>query len=812
MQRIPYAIALVALCTLAAELLLTRVFDVILYPNLGYMIITGAMFAFGLAGIYTTLRPLPEDTDVEPHLARVTAWMALSLVLLRPALNAIPFRFENIAKEPVQQVLWFLLMYVVITLPFFLAGLVFARAFATWADEIQSLYFYDLCGAAIGCVIFIPFLPLLGPGGLLMLAAAALGAAAALFHGSRKAMQFAAVFALVAVLVPALAWPDYLSFTGHKGDRGIAMARREGRSEIVRWDPISKVEVIHIAGYVKNIVYDGGSQSSFLYRLEGGLERLRTQLDRFVRQNDEAGFLGNFWTRGVLIAHYFKRDQDQKVMVIGSAAGQEVKAALAYGAGHVDAVEMVGTVVDFGKNEYAEFNGGIFNDPRVNVQRGEGRGFLRSQGQQYDIIQIFSNHSSSSIAAGAGALDPTYLITADAFVDYFSHLTDNGVLQINHHTYPRIVSTAGLAWQRMGRDNLRDHVLVVSRNFREDDSLPSVLVKMQPWTVEEIRDIQRFLSMSGRYETLFQFDEDPRRPEQSLLTDEFYSGEISAETQARIPYRVVPTTDDRPYFKFLRRTWDPVEANDENFVPTNVAHYLNEQLRQGGGLPMDVIHLYVTGGVSFLFAVVFILGPLLLSRVGRRRWPGWISSLAYFGCLGAGFIIIELVFIHKLMHFVGFPLYTYSTVLFTVLIAAGCGSLTSKRLGIAPGSPRWWWPFVGVIVTGAVFLATHGFLIQFFLGAPTIVKVLVTAAYLFPVAFFMGMPFPLGILTIEQHSRSAVAWAWGMNGLFTVIGGLGSILISVFWGFRAGLLIGLGIYLLAGLLLARMRSALGHAA
>jgi len=516
LNRIPYAIALVALCTLAAELLLTRVFDVILYPNLGYMIITGAMFAFGLAGIYTTLRPLPEDAAVEPHLARVTAWMALSLVLLRPALNAIPFRFESIAQAPAQQAFWFLLMYLVITLPFFLAGLVFAQAFATWADQIQSLYFYDLCGAAIGCVIFVPLLPSLGPGGLLMFAAAALGAAAALFHGSRRAMQLAAVFALIAVAVPIVAWPGYLDFTGHKGDRGIRMARREGRSEIVRWDPISKVEVIHIAEYVKNIVYDGGSQSSFLYRFDGDMERFRLRLDRFVRRNDEAGFLGHFWTRGVLISHHFKRDQNQKVLVIGSAAGQEVKAALAYGAGQVDAVEMVGTVVEFGKNQYADFNGGIFNDPRVYVTRGEGRGFLRSREQQYDIIQIFSNHSSSSIAAGAGALDPTYLITADAFVDYFSHLTDNGVLQINHHTYPRIVSTAGLAWRRMGRDNLRDHVLVVSRNFRDDDSLPSSLGKMQPWTIDEIRDSRRVLSMSERYETLFQ---DPGEDPLSRDTD-----------------------------------------------------------------------------------------------------------------------------------------------------------------------------------------------------------------------------------------------------------------------------------------------------
>ena len=40
------------------ELSLIRAFDVLFYPNLAYMIITCAIFAFGLAGLYSVLRPL----------------------------------------------------------------------------------------------------------------------------------------------------------------------------------------------------------------------------------------------------------------------------------------------------------------------------------------------------------------------------------------------------------------------------------------------------------------------------------------------------------------------------------------------------------------------------------------------------------------------------------------------------------------------------------------------------------------------------------------------------------------------------------
>ena len=84
----------------------------------------------------------------------------------------------------------------------------------------------------------------------------------------------------------------------------------------------------------------------------------------------------------------------------------------------------------------------------------------------------------------------------------------------------------------------------------------------------------------------------------------------------------------------------------------------------------------------------------------------------------------------------------------------------------------------------------------------------IAAAYLFPIGFFMGMAFPLGILCVEQHSRSAVAWAWGINGLFTVIGGLASVLLSIYVGFTVTEMIALGIYAVAFATMARLRPKL----
>ena len=49
-----------------------------------------------------------------------------------------------------------------------------------------------------------------------------------------------------------------------------------------------------------------------------------------------------------------------------------------------------------------------------------------------------------------------------------------------------------------------------------------------------------------------------------------------------------------------------------------------------------------------------------------------------------------------------------------------------------------------------------------------------------------------------------MAWAWGINGLFTVIGGLASVLLSIFLGFTVTELIALGIYAVTFLALSRL--------
>ena len=77
---------------------------------------------------------------------------------------------------------------------------------------------------------------------------------------------------------------------------------------------------------------------------------------------------------------------------------------------------------------------------------------------------------------------------------------------------------------------------------------------------------------------------------------------------------------------------------------------------------------------------------------------------------------------------------------------------------------------------------------------------------LFPLAFFLGMPFPLGILRLSGQGPGAIAWAWGMNGLFTLVGGFAGLLISMAVGFTVTVYLALGLYLCAFALFGFLRS------
>ena len=776
---------LVALSSLLLELTLIRVFDILWYPNMAYMIITLAVFSFGLAGVFLSVKPISNTQSVWKILSAVTLLMAVWVLFMQPAIDRLPFDYNLlVGDKSAVTIANFFLIYVVVCVPFFFAGLALSLVFSHYTQQIQKLYFWDLLGAALGCVILIPLLPRIGTAGSLQVVAGLSLLACLVFSvgGDTIHKAFRPIIGVCAILVIAFPFTrDSIdTFKPHMDKR--SFARLEHKISVgTWWDPISKIDVLDtelIEQKRKWIAYDGGTQSSYFYPFDGDFD--------YLRQNIRTEYHKHFWNIYVAAAHFLKADSNARVLIIGSAGGQELKAALTFNPASVDAIELVGTVVELGKTRFAEYIGDIMNDPRANVIEGEGRSYLRASNKQYDIIQMFSNHTSSSIAAGSGSMQANYLQTVDAYKEYFSHLSENGVLQINHHIYPKMVATASRAWAEMGRDNFRRHVFV-SENHGVRDGLPTMLIKMQPWTPDELNRVKSLLSK-------FYFPVDPSR-DSSFLGEEFFTGKLSQAFIDKVPYRIEEPTDDRPFFNSLRVSLDTLPENDASIaVNYSVSGLLNYQ--KSKGFPIDVIHLFITAAAAIIFAIFFTLIPMLFAKTGKEKWAGKPNFMIYFCCLGLGFIIYELVFIQIFMKLIGYPLYTYTTVLFTFLFGAGLGSLASEKLQLIE-KRRFYLPFAGILVSTLLTIFYQQVLFDLALQFGSLARIAISVLMIFPLAFFLGMPFPLGLLTIKDKPLGTVAWAWALNGLFTVAGGVFCAIFAVYFGFIATMFVALAAYLCA---------------
>jgi len=84
-------------------------------------------------------------------------------------------------------------------------------------------------------------------------------------------------------------------------------------------------------------------------------------------------------------------------------------------------------------------------------------------------------------------------------------------------------------------------------------------------------------------------------------------------------------------------------------------------------------------------------------------------------------------------------------------------------------------------------------------GLPFFVKVAATVLMLAPAGFAMGLPFPTGLRMLERAHQPSVRWAWSLNAAASVLGSVGALVLALYLGIVQTLLIGGGLYLLAGL-------------
>ncbi|HOX38949.1 MAG TPA: hypothetical protein PL033_13240 [Candidatus Brocadiia bacterium] len=92
------------------------------------------------------------------------------------------------------------------------------------------------------------------------------------------------------------------------------------------------------------------------------------------------------------------------ICLIGAGGGKQIKMALETNPRRVVAIEVVPEVVEYFRNEGAQFNGGAYLDPRVEVVVGDGRRYLERTSEKFDLIML--PNTESYVAAFRGVFDP----------------------------------------------------------------------------------------------------------------------------------------------------------------------------------------------------------------------------------------------------------------------------------------------------------------------------------------------------------------------------------------------------------------------
>jgi hypothetical protein len=170
-----------------------------------------------------------------------------------------------------------------------------------------------------------------------------------------------------------------------------------------------------------------------------------------------------------------------------------------------------------------------------------------------------------------------------------------------------------------------------------------------------------------------------------------------------------------------------------------------------------------------------------------------LNLLPYFAFLGIGFMFVEVSLVQKMIFTLENPSYALATVLTTILISSGIGSLLSYKVtGLR--SPA-------VVIIISLLIIAYSILIPAISDSisphPMSVKILLIFFIFMPLGFLMGIPFPTGLKILGGKNESLIPWAWAINGCLSVLAPVIAIMLAIVIGFKMVLWLGALSYLMA---------------
>jgi spermidine synthase len=758
---------LTTLATLLLELSLTRIFSVVFYYHFAFLAISIALFGLGAGGVFSYV-VAGWKAPLWTSLGRLSMLNGLLIVLALVILLAQPNTPTN----------WDLaLIYFSTALPFFLSGTIVSLAIGETIAHVHRVYFFDLMGAAAGCLLLYPLLNVFGGVSAVLAAAIIFAAAAAIWHSVSGSVRgrvgsVALALALVAFLI--------MNQRYHTIDIRHAKGQTIANEIFQKWNVFSRIGLVDRRAEGRySIVIDADAA---------------TDIATFDNDHLSDADRHNLTDQGPALPYALR--PGAKALIIGPGGGWDVARALAYGSHDITGVEInpiIATTIM--RERFPSLSHGLYLRPDVHIFVEDGRSFVRRSNARYQVIQATLVDTWASTAAGAFALSENNLYTVDAFRDYLRHLTGDGVVAFTRWGFDppreslRLIALAREALSELGENQAWRHVIVGrSGSVQGWGAQDTAIISRKPLTAADC-DRARALFAAAHMQAIYLPDSTARNPFYDLL----HTADPAAY-ERNFVFDIRPVTDNRPFFFYTVQPRDLL-----TFLRTASHETADYKVNKAVPLLFGVALISVVATL-----LIMLLPPLVLgTRLPRHR--GVLQFLLYFLFIGAGYILIEVALIQRFVLFLGHPTPALTVVIFSLLVSSGLGSAAAGRLSMDREGR-----LIKVLGCVAMLAALVGVVLSSVLTAlvwlPLGLKAVITVVLIAPLGFAMGMPFPSGLRRLERWHAPSVRWAWALNAAASVLGSVCALVSAIYLGLAETMIIG-GLFYLASLaVVARVRT------
>jgi predicted membrane-bound spermidine synthase len=808
--RLIVSVALVSTALIAYEIVLMRRLLIEHWHHFGYLVISAALLGFGASGTLLAVCEGPVRRHRDGALWLSAIGLTLGLVLLPRAAATLPVSAQFIPKELGEQIGWWSLYWLAAAVPFLLGATLVGAAIMTAGPRVGAVYGVNLFGSGVGAVaggllasrlpVEYAYWPCIG---LSLLATAIVTSPNR--RARRAVVRYAPVglTAIAAVTAFGLeaAWPPRLKPEEFKYAAHLRRLAAQGTAQRIARaaDPHGDVEV-----YESPLFH----QVPFLAISESPPPMLNVSIN--------GNFAGSVFCiddvsqasvmdETLMAFPYELISGRPRVLLLGETGGTNVWLARRRGAHHITVVQPNGALVRLLRGALAERAGHVLEGTDLRVLVDDPRAHLSSnQSAAYDLIQIVSLEGLGGGSLAVRGLAEDHLATVEGIAACLRRLTPRGVLSVCRGVqYPereniRILATFAEALESIGVRDASRHVVQVR------DYLGVCTLARRAPVDEALRArlsgaIEAFNLTPVWYDGLppehvNQPDQLPGPPGADVDWLHHAAREIFSPRRA-VFYRdwltnVRPPHDDSPFF------WD--------FYKPGAVAVLRRAYRDLWLTRAELgrLFLYASLALAGVAAVALILAPLAIARLVQRsvrtrltrsQRPPSVSAVLYFGAIGLGFMGIEMALISRAIRWLGDPVIASALIIGALLVLSGLGSLISQRVL----RRALWVPAVtvallaGLITTLAILSHQRSTLA----GALSLVIAVLAA----PLALLMGVPMPRGITRLAERAAALVPWAWGMNGVASVMGTSLALVLAMSYGYRFVFGLAAALYALAAL-------------